>query len=83
MRDHTFFADEHITKPQKFMEEMIRDQRVTELGSHYYNQIDYTKLPEQHLFRQFMDSVTDFGAIEHVSFLKQLKIYFDNQWKSN
>jgi len=42
VRDHTFFADEHIPKPQKFMEQKIKEKRVTELSSFYLNQIDYT-----------------------------------------
>ena len=46
VRDHTFFGEEHITKPLKFMDEMIKGHRVCELGPFYYNQIDYTKLPE-------------------------------------
>ena len=30
-----------------------------------------------------MDRVNDFGSIEHVSFLKQFKLYFDDMWKQN
>ena len=80
VRDHTFFADEHIIKTKAYLEQMVNEYRQNELSPHFHNQLDYTKLKDGR-FEQFANSLADFGHIEEPSFLKELKAYFDRKWK--
>ncbi len=80
LADHTFQAKDHILTTEKFIQEFIEGHRVNEFHPHFWNQIDYSKLKEGQ-FQNLMNHLSDFAQIEHPSFLKEMKKYFDKRWK--